>query len=357
MKKRLAKLFKEHKNIVWSGIAILLAVGSIGAVLAYSRELKVSDIIQFFRSSDPGWMTLAVCCSVAYIFFEAEALRRLLKDTGYRKNFGHTLTYSAADIYCAAITPSATGGQPVCAWFMVRDGIPIGVVTAILLAFLIMHTLATVAIGLVSLLVRPGVFLGFSIVSRIFIVLGYVTLTGLGIFFLVLTRLENWIYRTGCRLIDWLAKKKLIKRTQYWRDWYKGIIDDYGSSFKMMYSKGGGRTWIAIFVLNLLQRLAQQSVSSLVYLATGGERSKVLTVFVSQVFTAIGSMCVPVPGGSGVADFLLIDGLREIMDKQSAVQLELVSRGLSFYVCVLVSLAIVLLGYFVRKRNSGQTAA
>ena len=351
MRKQIFAYIKDHKNIVWTGVAVLLAVVSIGAVLAYSRELTLGDIFRFFQASDPFWMTFAVLCFVGYIFFEALALQVLLRHTGQDSRFRHSLTYSAADIYCAAITPSATGGQPVCAWFMVRDGIPIGVVSAILLAFLIMHTLATVLIGLVSLAWRPGVFLGFSIWSRIFIVLGYVTLTALGIFFLFLTKLDKWIFRTGCRLIDWLTKKKLIKRTDYWKNWYKKIIDDYSSSFRIMYGKGGGIAWLAVFLLNVFQRMAQQSVSSLVFLAGGGDRTGVPTVFVSQVFTAIGSMCVPVPGGSGVADFLLLDGLMEIMDKQSAVQLELLSRGLSFYVCVLTSLVIVLAAYFLRRQK------
>ena len=351
MRKQIFTYIKEHKNIVWTGVAVLLAVISIGAVLAYSRELTIGDIFHIFATADPRWMTAAVLCAIGYIFFEALALQVLLNHTGQQSKFHNSLTYSAADIYCAAIPPSATGGQPVCAWFMVRDGVPIGVVSAILLAFLIMHTLATVLIGLVSLVWRPGVFFGFSIYSQIFIVLGYVTLTALGVFFLFLTKLDRWIFRTGCRLIDWLTKKKLIKRTDYWKNWYKKIIDDYSSSFRIMYGKGGGVAWAAVFLLNVLQRMAQQSVSSLVYMATGGDPADIPTVFVSQVFTAIGSMCVPVPGGSGVADFLLLDGLMEIMDKQSAVQLELLSRGLSFYVCVLTSLVIVLAAYFLRRQK------
>lgn len=351
MRKQIFTYIKEHKNIVWTGVAVLLAVISIGAVLAYSRELTIGDIFHIFATADPRWMTAAVVCAIGYIFFEALALQVLLRHTGQQSKFHNSLTYSAADIYCAAITPSATGGQPVCAWFMVRDGVPIGVVSAILLAFLIMQTLATVLIGLVSLVWRPGVFFGFSIYSQIFIVLGYVTLTALGVFFLFLTKLDRWIFRTGCRLIDWLTKKKLIKRTDYWKNWYKKIIDDYSSSFRIMYGKGGGVAWAAVFLLNVLQRMAQQSVSSLVYMATGGDPAGIPTVFVSQVFTAIGSMCVPVPGGSGVADFLLLDGLMEIMDKQSAVQLELLSRGLSFYVCVLTSLVIVLAAYFLRRQK------
>ncbi|MFR2128888.1 MAG: hypothetical protein ACLS4M_06675 [Eubacterium ventriosum] len=40
---------------------------------------------------------------------------------GYKRPFRKCLVYSSSDIYFSAITPSATGGQPASAYFMMKD--------------------------------------------------------------------------------------------------------------------------------------------------------------------------------------------------------------------------------------------
>lgn len=73
-----------------------------------------------------------------------------------------------------------------------------------------------------------------------------------------------------------------------------------------------------------------------------------------QNFATMGTYSIPIPGGMGVADYLLIDGFEALFDEASAVNLELISRGMSFYVCMLVSAVTVFLGiiFTLKKRDS-----
>jgi uncharacterized membrane protein YbhN (UPF0104 family) len=88
------------------------------------------------------------------------------------------------------------------------------------------------------------------------------------------------------------------------------------------------------------------------FLGGGGEVGKAVDIWVTHAFSVIGSNCVPVPGGIGVIDFLLIDGMKDLMSESDAISLELASRGISFYICVLACILIVGVGYFViRKRG------
>ena len=76
---------------------------------------------------------------------------------GYPAKRSHGFVYSAADVYFSAITPSASGGQPASAYFMLKDGIAGTAVMAALLLNLIMYTLAILTIGLVDILIFPEV--------------------------------------------------------------------------------------------------------------------------------------------------------------------------------------------------------
>ena len=345
----LPSMKRNHKNqIIWGLISLLLALLSIGAVLGQSKGMSFQNLGSALLACNPGWLFLAIICMFGYIAFEGLTIWYLLKHCGYNKRVGQGILYASADIYCAAITPSATGGQPVCAWFMLRDGIPMGFITAILALYLIAHTFATLTIGFLTVLLGPSTFDSLTLLAKFLVILGYFTVTGLAILFIGLLKRAQQIEKIGFRIIDWLTKKGWIKQNPYWKDKLHGVLSDYSSCLCIM--KGKGRVFLIAFAFTLLQRLSQTIVPSLVYLAQGGVFRNVGQVFASQIYSAIGSMCMPIPGGMGVADYLLFNGLHAFLDKETALQLELLARSCSFYLCVIISLAIVIVGYIKRHR-------
>ena len=335
----------NNKQIVWALVSLLLAVMSIWAVLSQSKDMSFSDLVAALFACHPIWLLLALACMFGYIGFEGLIIWYMLRHCGYERRVGQGVLYAASDIYCAAITPSATGGQPVCAWFMLRDGIPMGFITAILALYLIFHTFATLIIGFLTVFLNPASFGSLSIWAKLLVILGYLTVTGLAILFICLLKKAAMIQRIGNRIIDWLTRKGWVKQTQYWKDRLAKVLSDYSSCLTVIRNR---QVYIVLFVLALLQRLSQTVVPVLVYLAQGGQFRHSGQVFASQIYSSIGSMCMPVPGGMGIADYLLFTGLRSFLDKEAALQLELLSRSCSFYLCVFLSLVIVLIGYIKR---------
>ncbi len=335
----------NNKQIVWALISLLLAVMSIWAVLSQSKDMSFSDLVAALLSCHPIWLLLALACMFGYIGFEGLIIWYMLRHCGYERRVGQGVLYAASDIYCAAITPSATGGQPVCAWFMLRDGIPMGFITAILALYLIFHTFATLIIGFLTVFLNPASFGSLGIWAKLLVILGYLTVTGLAVLFICLLKKASMIQRVGNRIIDWLTRKGWVKQTQYWKDRLAKVLSDYSSCLTVIRNR---QVYIVLFVLALLQRLSQTVVPVLVYLAQGGQFRHTGQVFASQIYSSIGSMCMPVPGGMGIADYLLFTGLHSFLDKEAALQLELLSRSCSFYLCVFLSLVIVVIGYIKR---------
>lgn len=340
---------KNHrKQILWAGISFLLALLSIWAVIGQSREMSFHDFGQLISQSIPGWLFLAVLSMFGYILFEGLAIWYMLRHAGYKRRVTQGLLYASADIYCAAITPSASGGQPVCAWFMLRDGIPMGFITAILALYLVAHTFATLIIGLSTLILNPSSFGGLTIFAKFLVILGYLAVTGLAVLFVALLSRARQIYLIACRFIDRYAAKGWNKRPQYWKDKFAKWLADYSTCLKFIREKGP--VFIVLLSFNILQRLSQTMVAPLVYLAQGGTADHFWQVFAAQVYSSIGSMCMPIPGGMGVADYLLFNGLHAFLEKDPALQLELLSRSCSFYLCVIISLLIVVIGYLKRHK-------
>ena len=121
---------------------------------------------------DGGWLALAFASMAGFIVFEAFAIMTLVRAFGYKKNVLQGISYSTSDIYVSAITPSATGGQPASAYFMMKDGIPGSVVTVVLLANLVLYTFSIILIGSSSIFFSPALFAEFSPLSKILIIAG-----------------------------------------------------------------------------------------------------------------------------------------------------------------------------------------
>ena len=72
---------------------------------------------------------------------------------------------------------------------------------------------------------------------------------------------------------------------------------------------------------------------------------------VCKIYVVLGSNCVPIPGAIGVADYLMLSGYKELMSKSDAYHLEILSRGLSFYGCMMISMITVLIGYICLRKK------
>ena len=175
------------KKIIGVIVVSVFAIITIYTVFRGSG-ISLNELTASLKEASWEGILLASVSMLGFIYFEGEALRVLVRHMGYPAKRSHGFVYSAADVYFSAITPSASGGQPASAYFMLKDGIAGTVVMAALLLNLIMYTLAILTIGLIDILISPEVFLNFSIGCRVLIVAGGLALAGLGIIFYLLLR-------------------------------------------------------------------------------------------------------------------------------------------------------------------------
>ena len=107
---------------------------------------------------------------------------------------------------------------------------------------------------------------------------------------------------------------------------------------------------IKSFLFNLLQRASQIAVTMLVYLAMGGRTRQAIDIFAMQSYVVLGSNCVPIPGAMGVADYLMLDGFNAFLAQDQVAAMELLSRTISFYSCVLLcGITVLIVTHKLRK--------
>lgn len=176
-------------------LALAIAALTVWVIVSQNRAFSWHDFMKMLRGAKPGWLAAAAGCMFLYIFSEAAAVATACRPFGPRIRMGRGLAYAASDIYFSAITPSATGGQPACAFFMMRDGISGMASTAALLANLAMYTLAIVVIGILVLVCFPGVFLAFDLPMRLMVAIGLLIQIALTGFYVLLIKNQRLLER------------------------------------------------------------------------------------------------------------------------------------------------------------------
>ncbi len=352
-----------RQKLIWAVLFIFIAAGSVWAVFSASKGLSLNEYRQFMATADPLYLILAFCSMFGFIFFEGLAVRALVKAFGYPVTVRQSLVYGASDFYFSAITPSATGGQPACAYFMIKNGIPLTATTVSLVMNLAMYTLSIIALAIISLVLKPSIFLYFRPLGKILIVIGFAVQIVLFDLFLLVLRKDQWVLSLGRWCIRVLSRIHLLRHPEKMQAKLEKHITEYKSYAAIIrsHTRGLGKC----FFYNFLQRACQLAVTSFTYLATiatpGEARlpiaecvSRASSLFGVQSLISIGATFIPIPGAMGITDMMMLDGFGAIIDPERSAALVLLSRSISFYGCVILSLIIVIVSYIkLHKSNAG----
>ncbi len=332
---------------------LLMMVFSIWAVVSRSESFSPSLLRETLRNADVKWLVAAVLGMVCNILFEGLALdilvKTLTKKEGEKPIRSHGILYSAADIYFSAITPSASAGQPASAYFMSRDGIPVAESAVILVLNMLFYIGALAIVGVLGFAIAPSIYYGLDTLAQTLVMIGFIILLGLCLVFVLILKKEQWIKKVAVKLVHLGKKLHLIRDVDGRIQKIESAIEQYKNCADLIFKNKPAM--VVAFLLNLLQRLSLVSTTVLVYLAFGGSMANLPEVTAVSCLVLVGVYSLPVPGGMGVADFLLLSGLCQIEDIASTANLALFSRGISFYSCIALTIVILIVGYLCQNRK------
>ena len=321
-------------KLLWMILFLAIAVLTVWAVTSQDG-FTFTGFIMFLRTLHPGWVICAILAMLGFIVFEALAITSVVRSFGYRAPLHKSFIYSSSDIYFSAITPSATGGQPASAYFMIKDGIPGAVTTVCLIVNLIMYTFAILIIGITCFILKPSIFLGFPVLGKVLIIVGSVCLVSLAMFFILILFKSSILLRAGNWVISLLAKIRILRKPDKYREKLCCSIKSYDGYVEQL--KGKQRSLAITLLFNVLQRLSVILVTLFVFFAAGGDKTLWIEIIVSQCMVILGTNVLPIPGAMGISDFMLICAFGAIgFSEHVAVNLNLISRGISFYSCVII---------------------
>lgn len=285
------------KYIMNLGVILSISVLSVYLLLQTHPTIHIDTVLNDLM---PQWLIVAFICMGLYWGFETLIQYLLVKRTYKGQHLWNSFKVVMTGHFFNAITPFASGGQPMQAMTMVQQGVPIGASAGILLSKFVIYQFILTLYSFVVLLLELSFFLS-HISSFIYLALiGFFMNFIIVVMLLCMALMKERVKKVGFWVINGLGKLHLIKSpTLYKRNlitqvelFYQNIQDIKGN-FKLL---------IRIITLTVLQLTAYFCVPFAVYRAFGLRGSEVFLMISAAAFIVMVSSFIPVPGGSGVAE-------------------------------------------------------
>lgn len=331
------------------GLLAVMAVLSGVTFYALFKAHSVQEISAAFQGADGRFVLAAVLCMVVYMLCETESIRTLMGAFQTKVPMVRAAGYSLADFYFSAITPSATGGQPMQLYYMTRDGFGLSQSSFSLLLMAAVYQLMVMVYGVAMIAMRFSFVRGQGTLMKWLLFFGVLVNGGCSAAILLIILKRSLVERIMMTSIHILSRLKIVKSRL--RLEYKAahLIDEY--------SRGGD--WLKknpivfgkVAALTLCRLTALFMVPYFASLALGMKGIGPMEFLAIQAILSLAVTAVPLPGSVGASEgsFLLLYGGIVAADK--VFPMMLLSRGISFYILLVISGVATLVLQFNRYRG------
>ncbi len=278
------------------------------SVYLFSDKDKLEIVL---KEAKPSLLLWAVFCMFLYWFMQSILLKQLLNNRGEKISFRSAFRLQMIGEFFGAITPLATGGQPIQVMYLANKNIQPGKSTAVLGIHLFYYHIARVLIALILTIIYSRYFFIENTSIRILLSIGLVVNFLVGIFMLFAGVKPEPIKKFAKKIIDLLARFKIVKNKDRVLNKTSEEINNFSNSINVFKQQK-----ISIMLLILIETVVYLTVYFLATIfiikSLGIKVSSVALLIACQASVSLISAYVPLPGGSLGAEgafYLIFSGI------------------------------------------------
>ena len=338
---------QKKKKQLWINSILFLVIMGLTIWFVF-RDEEFGAVYQALQRMSTGSLLLAIGMAVLFVSAEGIMTWYLLRSFDSGSSLASCLCCAFIGFFFSGITPSATGGQPMQLYYLKKDGNSWSFASVALMMLAFMYKLVLVLFGLGILIfwnkplqgwLGPGYY-------RLFL-LG-LTLNALLVAGLTMVMLTPSVVRMLLDKVEWLAVKlHLLKQAGSKKERLDHFMDNYQSA--LSFFKGHKENLIVILAGTVAQRATVFALTYVVYRGMGMSGESLTTIMWLQASVYIAVDMLPVPGAQGITEAMYRRTFRGIFTAQGVTASMCITRGVSFYLMLLIGLAITIYQFFIKK--------
>lgn len=280
-------------------IALIIGVGLLTMwVLMGSEDPR--ELAGYLAKLIPQWVIIGFGCLIVYWGIET-LIQYLLVEKMYKGNsLWNSFKVVMTGHFFNAVTPFASGGQPMQAFLMMKQGVPLGTSASVLFSKFIIYQLILTLYSTLVLLLELKFFV-HRVKGVIYLaLLGFTVNLGVVIVLIMAAFMQERVKRIGFWAIDKLHKFNFLKSPAVYKrkliiqiDLFNQNIDVIKKNIGLLFSVG---------LLTAGQLTAYFLIPYTVYRALGLNGTQVFLMISAAAFIVMFASFIPIPGGTGVAE-------------------------------------------------------
>ena len=343
---------KKKRKLHWSMLYIGATIVAVLLFGVFNRQF--GNVFHTISNLTPGFLSLGILIILVYFVFEGEIFRLLLRSQGYHISFLSGQKNALLGLYYSYITPSSTGGQPMQAAYLLRDKIPVGISTAVLIMKFVCFQCGFVVISVASLLGMYGKLKAENPGIIPFTILG-IAINGFSILFFVSLFLKP-VSQVFCRLAKRLVSKVGFLRK---REGLNETIDRFQADFSSYTDdfKGKQKSLVAGVLLSIPQFIVQMSVIYFIFRSFGYHNVSYFEIVAVQSLLQVSVSFMPMPGASGAQEIGFSSFFHNYFVNDDLYASVMVWRFFTYYLVVIAGAVFVVADQFWYRRKKLREAA
>ena len=330
-------IFKLLKNL-------LFFIGLV--VLTFWLIFKDQDMLELYKivnSVDKKYIIFGIMMMLGYYLTESYNIKCMVKVLENKKiSIFSAFKYTLIGFFFSSITPSSSGGQAVEIYYMNKDGISYANATMALLIHLCGLQISIILLGVVGAIIYP---VALSNVLWLFI-LGII-LNGIVLSIILIGVFSHTLSQKLVQLYIKILKLFKVKNIDEKATSLNEGLQRYHEGAEFI--KSNKIEFIKSVTRVVIQLLIYHSVTFFVYRAFGLSDYNYwqITAIQAVFFTSVSGL--PLPGAIGASEAVFLKIYDGVFSETLLSGAMLLSRGIMFYLFIVISLVVVLINAFKTK--------
>ena len=343
--------FKKIKaRVPWGlifNLAIIALTISLIVFFIFSKDGFI-DLLNSGLQINMMWLLLAVGMHLLNIAIDATILYLFIKESTPQFTVKKAIVVSMVGQFYCAVMPSASGGQPMQILSLTRMGVKGSNGTAALIQKFLVWQFTLTTYSIIAMAAKFSMFVGR-------LDYGMWILTAIGftgqILTIIVLLLASFNKRVTFKVIGGLFK--LLARLHLMKNLDKKLqsLDESLTSFhdcNKALNKNKALV-VKVYVLTFVQLTVLFLIPYCIAMSFGQNGVNMFDMICAQSYVSMVSGLVPLPGGSGAAEYCFSQFFGSFFTAEMIKSAILIWRTITYYFTILISLPFAA----VRKKNAG----
>lgn len=283
---------------IFMGFVILLTwSGNIGLVLNQIKTIKVQ------------YLMFGLLAIIGYWITEAKIINKIVCSTGNNQSFNKAMEVTMIGHFFNGITPFASGGQPAQLYLLVKQNLPLGQSSSLLMSKFIIFQGVLLIYSLLFMITRARFFAEATKDIFFIVMIGFVVNVLVIGFLLFLSFAKQTNLKTVKKLVSFLHYIKLIKNPVLSLTSVQNYVREFHNHSVLL--KNNKPLFLKVVFLSAVQLTLYFLIPYFIYKSLGLEGADIISFMAGSGFVLMLSSFIPIPGASGGAEggFTLILGI------------------------------------------------